>query len=221
MKHLLRASLIAFVGIGRGLDIGDECNPSLTHDQNEVVAELRRRSPDMIVLLSCDDDHLHISSCVPDENSSLGGYCRSNQDILQSSSSRKGSGFLRAESVTADASGTCALAAEEMDGEEMDANEFCEGQKTFGVERPESRPECTKAGSFHEMSSLHRNGKRAFQSAIFPCCLDECCKSSVGNEGACDGAGHMCRMVSTSGPRAYMRRWRRCASASGVILAQD
>ena len=48
MKHLLRASLIAFVGIGRGLDIGDECNPSLTHD------------PFMLVLLSCDDEGLHM-----------------------------------------------------------------------------------------------------------------------------------------------------------------
>ena len=46
MKHLLRASLIAFVGIGRGLDIGDECNPS--PDARPVHARafvMRRRRP--------------------------------------------------------------------------------------------------------------------------------------------------------------------------------
>lgn len=218
MKNLLHASLIAFVGMGLGLDIGDECNPSLTPDQNEVAEELRRRSPDMLVLLSCNDEDLHIS-CVPDaRSSSLGGYCKSNQDILHSSSSRKGSGFLRAGSVAANDGGTCALAVA---GEGMDANEFCAGQKEFGAEQPLATPQCAKAGSWYEMSSLNPRGGRAYQSGFFPCCLDKCCEEHVGNEGTCDGAGDLCRTVKTTGRRAYMGMWRRCTSAPGGTLAQE
>ena len=245
MKSLLRASLVlASVGMGHGLNIGDECRTTLTPEQSKAAEELRRISPDMLVLPSCDDDDLR-ASCVPDANSSLGGYCRSNRDILQSSSNGKDSGLLRAGTATANAnSGTCALAVEDFGG--MNADDLCEEQKEYGVERPSATPDCAKAGSLYEMSSLNRNGMRAHQTGFFPCCLDECCKDNAGDEGTCDGAGHMCRTVRTGqrrtgrgptlsptlGPRAQLypqqwdlvqseRPWKRCDSASDAILAQE